>query len=97
MSPGCRRFPTRTTAQGVGRATCSSPAPCYYFDVRLANRLGGFLAEWKNTSVPQCGMSGWYDWPTGEKYCLNQYVHSFFYMNVNGSGMSSTSGERLCA
>jgi hypothetical protein len=80
----------------VGTSTCTSPAPCFYFTTRLVARGGAVLDEFKNTNVPQCGMTGWHDWPTGEKYCANMYVHSFFYMNVNGAGSSVTSGERAC-
>ena len=82
--------------QAVGVSNCGSPAPCFLFDVRLTTRGGSLLTERLNTNHPLCGYNGSYPWPTGNTPCHGYYVHSFFYMNVNGAGSSFTSSDTLC-
>jgi hypothetical protein len=84
------------SAQGVGFARCESGSPCYLFDVRLVTSSGTVLSEWLNTQYPRCGFYGEYGWPTGNAYCKGRYIHTFFYINVGGTGKSHTSSTILC-
>jgi hypothetical protein len=84
------------TAQGVGRSTCTNPAPCFAFDARLATNTGALLSEYKQTWAT-CGETGVHDFPTGVAPCRGIWVHTFFYMNINGAGTSFTNADKLCS
>ena len=83
-------------AQAVGVANCQAGAPCYYFDVRLVTSSGTVLKEWLSTYATHCPPSGSESFPTARTYCQHQYVHSFFYMNLAGTGKSYTTGNVSC-
>src|SRR5581483_6192370 len=77
-------------AYGAGYASCDSGAPAWAYTVRLVNRAGSILAYAEDDSFDNYG-SGERDTPVAN--CAGAYVHSFFYINVGGTGKSSTSGD----
>jgi hypothetical protein len=60
------------------------------FTIRLANNAGSSLGETSNSCSSACGLS------YGPVRCAGAIVHTFIYVNVNGVGMSDTSGTIQC-
>jgi hypothetical protein len=92
-TPSAYSYLGQKQIEAIGTARCDSGAPCYYFDVRAASSSGKVLREWLNTST--C-WSGGQQWATGFANCAGLYVHSFFYINVGGTGKSYTTGDAWC-
>ena len=79
---------TDLTARAVADVSyCSSG---WNYTIRLKNRAGSTIWE-------DVGYSPAYNGTTtivgSRKSCAGAYVHTFFYMNVGGTGKSDTSGE----
>lgn len=77
-------------AYGAGYASCDAGAPAWAYTVKLVNRAGSTLAYAEDDNFDNYG-SGERDTPVAN--CAGAYVHSFFYINVGGTGKSSTSGD----
>jgi hypothetical protein len=77
---------------GRGSTFCDNGASSYTYNVRLVNRAGNILTQ--SSGGPLLGSQGL---TTGVVSCAGAYVHSFLYINVGGSGKSSTSTDApLC-
>jgi len=78
-------------ATGGGYGYAQGHLPCGgSFTIRLANNAGNSLYE-KSSSCP-----GACDISYGPIYCAGAIVHTWLYVNVNGTGMSDTSSTRQC-
>ena len=60
------------------------------FTIRLANNAGTSLGETSSSCSSGCNLS------YGPIRCAGAIVHTFLYVNVNGVGMSDTSGTIQC-
>ena len=78
-------------ATGGGYGYAQGHLPCGgSFTIRLANNAGNSLYE-KSSSCP-----GACDISYGPIACSGAIVHTWLYVNVNGTGMSDTSSTRQC-
>jgi len=79
-------------ATGGGNGWAQGHLPCGgSFTIRLANNAGTALAPDKQST---CNSAC--DIQYGPIWCSGAIVHTWLYVNVNGTGMSDTSSTRQC-
>ena len=78
-------------ATGGGNGWAQGHLPCGgSFTIRLANNAGNSLYEKPGSCPGAC------DLYYGPIACSGAIVHTWLYVNVNGTGMSDTSSTRQC-
>jgi hypothetical protein len=78
-------------ATGGGYGYAQGHLPCGgSFTIRLANNAGNSLYEKSSSCASACDIS------YGPIYCAGAIVHTWLYVNINGTGMSDTSSTRQC-
>jgi hypothetical protein len=78
-------------ATGGGYGYAQGHLPCGgSFTIRLANNAGNALSEHSASCPGAC------DLVWGPTACTGAIVHTWLYVNVNGTGMSDTSSTRQC-
>jgi hypothetical protein len=78
-------------ATGGGNGWAQGYLPCGgSFTIRLVNNAGSTLGEKSNSCPGACNIQ------LGPIKCSGAIVHTWLYVNVNGTGMSDTSSTRQC-
>ena len=78
-------------ATGGGYGYAQGHLPCGgSYTIRLANNAGTALSEHSASCSGACDLL----W--GPTACTGAIVHTWLYVNVNGTGMSDTSSTRQC-
>jgi hypothetical protein len=78
-------------ATGGGNGWAQGHLPCGgSFTIRLANNAGNSLGDKPGSCNSAC------DIQFGPIWCSGAIVHTWLYVNLNGTGMSDTSSTRQC-